>query len=95
MNDHPLQATVMDAVPLGKLLLLSVRGLGRRPDLPAEAVVMQTGDRVRLLDMPHSPSMWLLSEVTLLAEPMGVGLSEVHWRAWAGKTLAIDEAQEA
>ena len=90
MSEHPLQATIMDVVPVGRRLLLSVRGLGRRPDLPTEGLVIQTGDRVRLLDQPHSPSMWLLSQVTLLAEPLG----EVNWRAWAGKTLAIHEAQE-
>ena len=57
MNEHPLQATIMDVVPLGRRLLLSVRGLGRRPALPAEGLVVQTGDRTRLLDQPHSPTM--------------------------------------
>ena len=90
MSDHPLQATIVDVVPLGQRLLLSVRGLGRRPALPTEAVVVVSGERLRLLDQPHSPTMWLHGEVTLLAEPMG----EVNWRVWAGKTLAIYEAQE-
>ena len=86
MNEHPLQATIMDAVPLGRLLLLSVRGLTRRPELPADGQIVQTGERVRLRAQPDSPSMWLLAQVTLLAEPLG----EVNWRAWKGKTLAID-----
>ena len=90
MSEHPLQATIVDALPLGNRLLLSVRGLGRRPALPAEALVIQTGERTRLLDQPHSPTMWLHGEVTLLAEPLG----EVDWRHWKGKTLAIYEVGE-
>ncbi|MGY2897096.1 hypothetical protein [Deinococcus sp. UYEF24] len=91
MNEHSLQATVMDTVPLGRLLLLSVRGLTRRPNLPADGLIVQTGERVRLLEQPESPSMWLLAQVTLLAEPVG----EVNWRAWKGKTLEVLEAEEA
>ena len=79
----------MDVVPLGRLLLLSVRGLHRRPVLPASGVIVPTGERLRLLDQPDSPTLWLISEVTLLAEPLG----EVNWRGWAGKTLAIYEAE--
>ncbi len=90
MNERPLQATIADVVPLGRWLLLSVRGLGRRPVLPASGVVVQTGERLRLLDQPGSPTMWLLSEVTLLAEPVG----EVEWRGWRGKVLEISEAEE-
>lgn len=87
MNEGPLQATIVDVVPLGKWLLLSVRGLNRRPALPASGVVVQTGERLRLLDQPDSPTMWLLSEVTLLAEPVG----EVEWRRWRGLVLRVDE----
>ena len=87
MNERPLQATIVDIVPLGKWLLLSVRGLNRRPALPASGVVVQTGERLRLLDQPDSPTMWLLSEVTLLAEPAG----EVEWRHWRGLVLRVDE----
>ena len=87
MNEGPLQATIADVVPLGKWLLLSVRGLNRRPALPASGVVVQTGERLRLLDQPDSPTMWLLSEVTLLAEPVG----EVEWRRWRGLVLRVDE----
>ena len=90
MSEHPLQATIVDVVPLGQRLLLSVRGLGRRPALPAAGVIVQTGEQVKLIDQPYSPTMWLHGEVTLLAEPVG----EVNWRVWAGKTLAIYEAQE-
>ena len=89
MNERPLQATIVDVVPLGRLLLLSVRGLNRRPALPASGVIVQTDERMRLLEQPDSPTMWLLSEVTLLAEPVG----DVDWRGWAGKTLAIYEAE--
>ena len=77
----------MDVVLLGRLLLLSVRGLSRRPVLPASGVIVQTGERLRLLDQPDSPTMWLLSEVTLLAEPQG----EVDWRRWWGLLLAVEE----
>ena len=77
----------MDVVLLGRLLLLSVRGLSRRPVLPASGVIVQTGERLRLLDQPDSPTMWLLSEVTLLAEPQG----EVDWRRWRGFLLAVEE----
>ena len=87
MNERPLQATIVDIVPLGRLLLLSVRGLGRRPALPASGVVVQTGERMRLLDQQDSPTMWLLAEVTLLAEPVG----EVEWRRWRGLLLAVEE----
>lgn len=87
MNERPLQATIVDIVPLGKWLLLSVRGLNRRPALPASGVVVQTGEWLRLLDQPGSPTMWLLSEVTLLAEPVG----EVEWRCWRGLLLAVEE----
>ncbi|WP_424949545.1 hypothetical protein [Deinococcus sp.] len=85
MNDHPLQATVMDVVPLGGRLLLSVQGLGRRPALPAGGRILQTGEQMWLLDQPHSPTLWLLSQVTLLAEVAG----EANWRAWVGQTLLI------
>ena len=94
MNDHPLQATVMDAVPLGHLLLLSVQDLSRRPNLPADGRIIQTGERVRLLEQPESPSMWLLSQVTLLAEPLVGPLGEANWRAWKGKTLEVLEGKE-
>ena len=57
MNKGPLQATIVDVVPLGKWLLLSMRGLNRRPALPASGVVVQTGERLRLLDQPDSPTM--------------------------------------
>ena len=87
MSESPLQATVMDALPLGNRLLLSVCGLGRRPALPADGLVIQTGERMRLLDQPHSPTLWLHGEVTLLAEPVG----EVNWRTWKGKTLEVLE----
>ena len=87
MYERPLQATIVDVVPLGRLLLLSVRGLNRRPALPASGVVVQTGERLRLLDQPGSPTMWLLSEVTLLAEPVG----EVEWQRWRGLLLAVEE----
>ena len=87
MNERPLQATIADVVPLGRLLLLSVRGLSRRPVLPASGVIVQTGERLHLLDQPDSPTMWLLAEVTLLAEPLG----EVEWRRWRGLVLAVEE----
>ncbi len=90
MNERPLQATITDVVPLGRLLLLSVRGLNRRPALPASGGIVQTGERLRLLDQPDSPTLWLLSEVTLLAEPVG----EVEWRRWRGLLLALGEARE-
>ena len=90
MSQSPLKGTIVDTVPLGRLLLLSVRGLSRRPDLPADGLIVQTGERVRLLEQPESPSMWLLAQVTLLAEPVG----EVNWRAWKGKTLEVLEAGE-
>lgn len=83
----PLRATLMDVLPVGARLLLSVQGLTRRPTLPTLAVIVQTGERVRLLDQPASPTMWLLSEVTLLAEP----LEKVNWREWRGKVLEIVE----
>ena len=88
MNERPLQATIVDVVPLGRLLLLSVRGLNRRPALPASGVIVQTGERMRLLDQPGSPTLWLLSEVTLVAEPVG----EVEWRRWRGLLLAVEES---
>ena len=87
MNERPLQATIADVVPLGRLLLLSVRGLSRRPVLPAGGIIVKTGERLHLLDQPDSPTMWLLSEVTLLAEPVG----EVEWRRWWGLVLRMDE----
>ncbi|GGJ75111.1 hypothetical protein [Deinococcus aquiradiocola] len=90
MNEHPLQGTITDVVPLGHRLLLSVRGLGGRPALPTDAQVIQTGERLRLLDQPHSPTLWLHGEVTLLAEPHG----ETNWRTWTGKTLAVAEVEE-
>ncbi|WP_407539900.1 hypothetical protein Q0M94_00410 [Deinococcus radiomollis] len=90
MSQSPLQATIVDTVPLGRLLLLSVRGLSRRPDLPADGLIVQTGERVQLLEQPESPSMWLLSQVTLLAEPVG----ETNWKAWQGKTLEVLEVGE-
>ena len=90
MSEYPLQATVMDTVPVGQLLLLSVRGLGGRPTLPADGRIVQTGERLRLLEQPESPSMWLLAQVTLLAEPVG----ETNWKAWQGKTLEVLEVGE-
>jgi hypothetical protein len=90
MNEHPLQAIIVDVVPLGHRLLLSVRGLGRRPTLPGEAMVVGTGDRLLLLDQPHSPTLWLHGEVTLLAEARG----EVNWRGWNGQVLALSEVEE-
>ncbi len=89
MNEYPLQATIVDVVPLGHRLLLSVRGLGRRPDLPTEAVVVGSGERLRLLDQPHSPTLWLHGEITLLAEALG----EAHWRTWKGRVLAISTVE--
>ena len=95
MNEHPLQVSIVDVVPLGHRLLLSVRGLGRRPDLPADGVIVQTGERLRLLDQPDSPGMWLLSQVTLLAGPVGdANWRDWNWRQWAGKTLAIYGVEE-
>ena len=79
----------MDVVPLGRLLLLSVRGLYRRPVLPASGVIVPTGERLRLLDQPDSPTLWFISEVTLLAEPLG----EVNWRGWRGLVLAVSGAE--
>jgi len=93
VNQAFLQATVTDVVPLGSRLLLSVRGLSRRPGLPATGRIMQTGETLRLLDLTHSPTLWLLSEATLLVEGM------LHqepgrapdWRAWTNATLLIEE----
>lgn len=88
VNEPSLQATVTDVVPLGARLLLSVRGLSRRPALPATGRVAQTGEVLRLLDLTHSPTLWLLSEATLLAEPVN---GPANWRAWTGTALLIEE----
>jgi len=85
----PLQATVTDVVPLGPRLLLSVRGLSRRPALPATGRIVQTGETLNLLDLTHSPTLWLLSEATLLAE--AAPGQAANWRAWPGATLLIGE----
>lgn len=77
----------MDTLPIGPRLLLSVQGLHRRPRLPADSVIVQTGERLRLLEQPQSSANWLLWEVTLLAEPLGV----VHWQQWRGLVLRVDE----
>ena len=78
-----------DVVPLGARLLLSVRGLSRRPELPATGRIVQTGETLKLLDLTHSPTLWLLSEATLLAEPVP-GQAAI-WRAWRGATLLIEK----
>ena len=78
------QAQIADVVPLGSRLLLSVRGANRRPELPCMASIGGSGERVRLLELVSPPTLWLLGEVTLVAEAD----AGAAWRGWVGRTLS-------
>ncbi|GGR36342.1 hypothetical protein [Deinococcus ruber] len=78
------RATIRDVVPLGGRFLLSVVGAGSRPQLPCRLRIEGTPTDLTLLDIVNSPTLWLLSEVTLVVEAQ----AQADWRSWAGRVVA-------
>ena len=83
------QAQIADVVPLGPRFLLSVRGASRRPELPCQAAVEGSDDTLLLLEMVSPPALWLLGEVTLVAEVVGPASGRPDWRRWSGRILSV------
>lgn len=83
MSDSRFRAVIGDVVPLGPRLLLSVRGATVRPGLPCPAVLMETGERLTLLDLTSPPALWLQGEGALLVE----AAPGANWREWRGRTV--------
>ncbi|ULH16401.1 hypothetical protein MF271_07380 [Deinococcus sp. KNUC1210] len=84
MTGPLFSATIRDAVPLGGRFLLSVVGAGTRPQLPCRLRIEGLPDELTLLDIVSSPTLWLLSEVTLVVEAQ----AQADWRGWAGRVVA-------
>ncbi|WP_425147860.1 hypothetical protein [Deinococcus sp.] len=93
MPPFSFQAIIRDALPLdgplGRRYLLSVAGATARPELPCTARIAHTPDWLTLLEIMPSPTLWLLSEVTLVAQAQG----QADWRAWPGRLLVVETAQ--
>ena len=87
MNAPPFAASIRDIVPLGPRFLLSVSGASVRPQLPCRVQIGGTPDILTLLELVSSPTLWLLGEVTLVAELEG-GQADINWRGWVGRRVA-------
>ena len=83
------QATIREALPLGERLLLSVEWANTRPALPCRVRVEGTPHTLLVLEMQASPTLWLLGQLTLIAEAS----AGAEWRSWPGRTLLAVETE--